>query len=111
MTECTLTSNDIVYLGYYLKEKDPTTNIITAFDLTSASSIVFRMRLYGSTVNTINVVMATMNIEGSLNTDGYCRVLCTIPTGGTYCTEVEYFTPAERLTWKGPTYFIETELG
>ena len=110
MTQYTLVSADVLYIAFYLKEEDPTTGSITAYDLSTASSIVFSMRNYNASTNTISGTMETINITGSLNTDGFIRKLCTIPSVGTFRSEVEVFSGAEKVTWKGPIYLVTSEL-
>ena len=110
MDQYTLVANDILYLAYYLKEKDPTTGSITAYDLSSSNSIWFRMRRYNETINSVSGTMSTLTSPA--NSLGFCRILATIPsTIGNYYSEVEVYEATERITWKGPTYQIIEELG
>ena len=110
MPEHTLISNDILYLAFYLQEEDPTTGSSTYYNLSGASSIWFRMRKYGNTINAISGAMSTVVTPS--NALGYCRILATIPsTIGTYYSEVEVYTSSERITWIGPVYKIKEELG
>ena len=102
----TLTANDIEYLYFYLKEKDPTTGSISYYNLKGANSVVFRMRRYGSSSNTIETTVEV--VTGTL---GYCRCLVTVPPSGTFSSEIEVFNDPLKLTWEGPTYVIREELG
>jgi hypothetical protein len=109
MDQYTLVAGDVQYLSFYLKEKDPTTGSITAYDLSSASSIWFRMREYNTTINTLSLQMSTVSSPSC--TLGFCRVLATIPSEGNYSSEIEVYESTQRITWKGPTYQIIEELG
>ena len=106
MTQFTVTTNDVFYIGYKLKEKDPTTGSITFYTLDTASSIVFRMRLYGATANAIEAQMETVDAS-----TGYCRALVTIPVAGDYYSEIEVYETTGPITWKGSIYHVESELG
>jgi len=97
---------DVLYLTFYLKEKDLTTGSITYYDISGANSIVFRMRKYGETVNTISSTMEI--VTGSL---GHCRVLTTIPSSGTYSSEIEVYEGSQHITWQGPVYNVLEALG
>uniref|UniRef100_A0A6M3XLX3 Uncharacterized protein n=1 Tax=viral metagenome TaxID=1070528 RepID=A0A6M3XLX3_9ZZZZ len=109
MNEHTVTTNDIEYISVFLKEKDRTTGSITPYDLSIASSIVFRMRQYGETINTISVVMNT--ISSPANTLGFCRCLATFPAVGTYSSEIEVSEGVQRITWTGDIFIVIRELG
>lgn len=105
----TLTTNDIKYIEFYLKEEDTVSGSITCYDLTTQNSIWFRMRKYGSSTNAVSGAMST--IASPHATLGYCRILSTIPSVGTYSSEVEVYESTEQLTWDGPIYIIKGELG
>jgi len=109
MSQYTLISGDIQYISFYLKEEDPTSGSITAYDLTTQNSIWFRMRSYGDITNTLSLAMSTVSTPNA--TLGYCRVLATIPSRGTYSSEVEVFESTEHITWEGPVYIIKEALG
>ena len=106
MSAISVTEGDVLYLSFYLKDKDPVTGSITYHDISGASSIVFRMRKYYSSSNTIETTMEV--VTGTL---GYCRVLVTIPTEGTFSSEVEVFEAGQNITWEGPVYVVRGELG
>jgi len=106
MSQITLVENDIQYLGFYLKEQDKITGSITPYDLSNASSIVFRMRKYGETANAIETTCEI--VEAS---KGYCRALVTIPPPGTYYSEVEVYESAQHITWIAPIYVVKSQLG
>jgi len=106
----TIKAGDIQYLAFYLKERDRTTGSITAYNLASASTITFRMKLYGSTVNALTITMST--VSSPSNTLGYCRGLATIPTVlGNYTSEIEVSISPEVKTWEGPKYYIVEQFG
>ena len=108
----TVTTGDIDYVAFFLKEKDKPTGSLTYYDLTGMSSIVFRMRAIGASTNAISATMSTVAGDATLsNTLGYCRVKVTFPTAGEYVSEVEVFITGGNKTWKGPYYVIETALG
>jgi len=106
LDQYTLVSGDVQYLSFYLKEKDPTTGSISAYDLSSASTITFRMRRYGTTINTIEENMSIVDASS-----GYCRILVTVPTSGRYFSEVEVQESLQNITWTGPLYIVVEELG
>jgi hypothetical protein len=106
MYEITLVENDVQYLAFYLKEKDPISGSISPYNLSNASSIVFRMRKYGETANAIETMCEIVDAA-----KGYCRALVTIPPAGTYCSEVEVFESSQRITWIGPIYIVKPQLG
>ena len=106
MTKYTLTQSDILYLSFYLKDEDPISGSITAYDLSEAKTINFYMRKYGATTNTIattcEIVTATL---------GICRAKVTVPVEGEYYGEVEVIEADQRVTF-GPIYFkVREELG
>lgn len=109
MNEHTVTTNDIQYISVYLKEKDLTTGSISYYDLSTANSIVFRMREYGETINTISTTMSTLSSPA--NTLGFCRCLATFPAEGTYSTEIEVFEGVQKITWVGDIFVVIGELG
>jgi len=102
----TLVANDVLYLSFYLQEKDNLTGSITYYDLSTANSIVFRMRKYGSSTNAISEPMEIVTA-----TLGYCRVKVTVPTAGTYYSEIEVFETSQNITWTGPIYYVKRPLG
>lgn len=105
--EFTLYQNDVHYLSFYLKEKDPTTGSVSAYDLSSASSVVLTIRKYGSTLNSSTISLTF----SSSPTTGYCRGLSTISWGtGKYYSQVEVFEGLQKITWSGPTYIVAKEL-
>lgn len=105
--EFTLYLNDVHYLSFYLKEKDSTTGSITAYDLTSASSVVLTVRKYGTTINSSTISLTF----SSAPTTGYCTGLSTINWGnGKYYSQVEVFSGLEKITWEGPVYIVVGEL-
>ncbi|MEM2260855.1 MAG: hypothetical protein QXK24_00240 [Ignisphaera sp.] len=106
MNERTLTEGDILYFGFYLKDKDETTGSITYHDLSLANSVVFRMRKYGETANAIEVNMQVIE-----PTKGFCRVLVTVPPSGIYLSEVEVFETEQNITWEGPVFIVKPQLG
>jgi hypothetical protein len=106
MVEITLVENDIQYLAFYLKVKDPVSGSITPYDLSDVSAIVFRMRKYGETANAIETTCEIVDAS-----KGYCRALVTIPPAGTYYSEVEVFELMQHITWIGPTYIVKPQLG
>ena len=108
MDQFTLVANEILYLAYYLKEKDPTSGSITPYDLSSANSIVFALREYNSTINTLTLTMSTVSSPSC--TLGYCRVLATIPDDSNYYSQIHVYTSAEKLTWDGPMYVVEERI-
>jgi len=97
---------DVLYLSFFLKEKDLTTGSITYHDISGASSIVFRMRKYDTSTNTISTTMEI--VTGTL---GYCRCLVTIPSSGTYNSEIEVYEGSQHITWEGPIYNVLEALG
>jgi len=105
----TLVERDVYNIGFYLKQEDPTTGSLTPYTLATASSIVFRMRDYDSTVNTVSAVMGT--VASPSNTLGYCKALVTIPVNGTYSSEVSVYESTDIITWEGPKYYVVPELG
>jgi len=109
MTKYTLTTNDVKYIEVYIKDKSEITGSITPHDLSGADSIVFRMRLYGSTANAIEVSMETVATPSC--TLGFCRALVTIPAIGNYVSEYEVFEGINHDTWEGHTYKVRDELG
>ena len=108
MDQFTLVANEILYLAYYLKEKDPTSGSITPYDLSSANSIVFALREYNSTINTLTLTMSTVSSPSC--TLGYCRVLATIPDANNYYSQIHVYTSTEKLTWDGPQYIVEERI-
>ena len=108
MDQFTLVANEILYLAFYLKEKDPTTGSITPYDLSSANSIVFALREYNSTINTLTLTMSTVSSPSC--TLGYCRVLGTIPDANNYYSQIHVYTSTEKLTWEGPAYIVEERI-
>jgi hypothetical protein len=109
MSQYTLVANDVLYIAFYLKEEDPIYGSITPYDLSSASSIYFRLREYNSSTNALNALMNTL--PSPSNTLGYCRVMVTVPSSGTYTSETEVYVNNLHTTWKGPVYIVEGELG
>lgn len=106
MAQYNLVKGDVQYFAFYLKEKDPTSGSITSYDLTTASSIVFSLKKYNASSNTIDVTMTVIT-----PTLGYCRVLGTVPIAlGAYSSQVEVFETLQRLTWIGPEYNVLDEL-
>ena len=108
MDQFTLVANEILYLAFYLKEKDPTTGSITPYDLSSANSIVLALREYNSTINTLTLTMSTVSSPSC--TLGYCRVLATIPGANNYYSQIHVYATTEKLTWEGPTYTVEERI-
>jgi len=106
MSQIDVYEGDITYISFYLKDENPITGSITYHDITTANSIVFRMRKYGDTINTIEEEMDI--VTGTL---GYCRVLVTIPPSGTYSSEVEVFETSGHITWTGPVFNVLEALG
>ena len=102
----TLTESDVVYVSFYLMDEDPLSGSLTYHTLSGADSIVFRMRKYGATANAIEATMAVVDAS-----QGYCRVLVTVPSAGIYESEVEVYEGAIALTWVGPTFHVREELG
>lgn len=109
MTQYTLIANDILYISFYLKEKDPSTGSITPYDLSSANSIVVRIRQYRTSTNTLELAMSTIATPAA--SLGFCRVLATVPSAGTYSSEVQVYDAGEAITWRGPVYIVDEELG
>lgn len=109
MAETTLVANDVLYLSFYLKEEDATTGSITAYNLSGANNIIFRMREVNATINTINAAMET--IASPSATLGYCRVLVTIPSAGTYNAEIEIYEVLNNVTFKCQTYKVLSDFG
>ena len=105
LPEIDLIENDVHYISFVLKEKDLTTGAISVYDLSNVSQINFYMRQYGSTVNTIEatceVVTATL---------GLCRVRVTVPTEGTYSSQIEVIESGQTITWKGPIINVIGEI-
>ena len=108
MDQFTLVANEILYLAFYLKEKDPTTGSITPYDLSSANSIVFALREYNSTINILTLTMSTVSSPSC--TLGYCRVLATIPAANNYYSQIHVYTSTATLTWDGPQYIVEERI-
>lgn len=102
----TLTSNDVVYLKFYLKERNPISNSINYYDLSSVTDVYFRLRAYGSSTNTISMLMSIVDA-----TLGCVRALVTVPSYGKYYSEVEVSDGNELITWDGPIYIIKSEMG
>jgi len=105
----TLVSGDIVYLSFYLKEKDPLSGSISYYDITDAQTINLRLRKYGETVNAIETTCEV--ITGTL---GYCRAKVTVPVVSsptTYEGEVEVIEAGQITTWKNVNYIITPQLG
>lgn len=97
--EIVVTSGDVLYLEFYLKDEDPTTGEVTPHDLSLVNSVVFKMYKYGENTLTLE---ATMDVISP--SEGYVRALVTIPPGGTYFSEVVVNKAPERITWIGPTF-------
>jgi len=89
-----VTENDIVYLTFYLKDKDPITGSISPHNLSSALTISFYLRAYDANVNTIETTCEVVNAS-----QGICRTRVTIPAHGDYYGEVEVIEPKTRITW------------
>jgi hypothetical protein len=110
ITKQTLVALDIEYLSFYLKDKDTIAATTLPTDISSANSIVLRLRLEGEATNSVNVPCSI--VTGTL---GYCKAMVTIPavTDNTNCqSEVEvFFSNGEIITWIGNTYVIVPELG
>ena len=106
MSEHTLVESDVHYLSFYLMEKDQITGSISYYDLSNVTSLVFRMKKYGSSTAALE---ATMEVSNA--TLGYCRVLATIPSHGDYYTEIEVRESSQRLTWIGPVFHVVREIG
>lgn len=102
MHRYTLTPGDILYFGFYLKEVDPTTGEEQPYDISDASSIVFRMFEYAKSVPVLELNMQI--VDGP---SGYCRVLVTVPPEGTYSSQVTVYTPNEKITWTGPLFITD----
>jgi len=103
MTKYTLTESDILYLTFYLKDKDGITGSITPHDLSNAQTINFYMRKQGASTNTISNTCEI--VTDSL---GICRVKVTVPVNGDYVGEVEIIEAGQRITF-GPVYFVVRE--
>ena len=104
----TLKTGEVLYLEFYLQEKDPTSGSITGYDLSSSSSIVFSMREYNSTINTLTLTMSTVTSPSC--TIGFCKVLATIPAVNEYYSQICVYMPLEKLVWNGPVYKVEKRL-
>jgi len=105
----TLVAGDIVYLAYYLKEKDLITGSISYFDITNADTITLRIREYGLSSNTIETTCQI--VTGTL---GYCRAKVTVPIVSTptyYQGEVEVVSSGQITTWKNLNYLVTPQLG
>ena len=100
MSRYTLTEGDILYLTFYLKDKDPISGSVVPHNLSSAESINFYMRKYGANANAIST-----NCEIVSATLGICRTLVTVPVYGNYYSEIEVTEAEEKITF-GPIYFV-----
>ena len=100
MTKYTLTEYDVVYLTFYLKEKDPITGAISPYDLSYAHTINFYMREMNSSTN---IISSTCEIV--TDTLGICRIKVTVPVSGDYIAEIEVQEIAQTITF-GPQYFV-----
>lgn len=107
----TLTSGDVEYFYFYLKDQTPETGEITAHDLSNASTIIFRAIRYGS--KTVELEATCSVVDATL---GLCRVYFTVPlavgNNNKFESEIEVISPSERKTWfKDLDFVVRPDLG
>lgn len=101
-----VTEGDIVYVSFTLTEVDNVSGSISYYDLSRVDTIKFRMRKYGSTINSVDIPLQIVNAKM-----GQCRGLTTIPPSGRYISEVEVIDGSLKITWEGPRFIVRKRLG
>ena len=101
----TLVENDVHYISVYLMEEDPITGNLRYFDLSDATTVIFRMKKYDGAIS------VEVNMEVVNSTLGYCRSLVTIPPEGKYKSEIEVRIGSQTITWLGPKFQVVEEIG